>query len=214
MIKTAFFTWAEWAFLYFLFGKKRESKNREERRGEKGGEEKKEVIEKRESQKQRGGGIVCINTVSSQCRVSFQAFVAAPTMKCVCPQKPYTHSGGFPDLRETERRRRRRRSRRKSAVANAHYQAGQPERRESQGTWLIHRAALTARPWHRLLSLANNAIQHHTARVMLEWESQYCALNPKDHYFSFCCVCSVFFPYKKRLCLSFCCWIKLNKLGQ
>lgn len=26
----------------------------------------------------------------------------APTMKCVCPQKPYTHSGGFPDLRETE----------------------------------------------------------------------------------------------------------------
>lgn len=23
-------------------------------------------------------------------------------MKCVCPQKPYTHSGGFPDLREEE----------------------------------------------------------------------------------------------------------------
>lgn len=143
-------------------------KGRERRRRE----DKKEVIEKRESQKQRGGGIVCINTVSSQCRVSFQAFVAAPTMKCVCPQKPYTHSGGIPDLRETERRRRRRRSRRKSAVASAHYQTGQPERRESQGTWLIHRAALTARPWHRLLSLANNAIQHHTVVVMLEWESQ------------------------------------------
>lgn len=25
--------------------------------------------------------------MSSQCRVSFQAFVAAPTMKCVCPPK-------------------------------------------------------------------------------------------------------------------------------
>lgn len=86
----------------------------------------KRLLRKKESQKQRGGGIVCINTVSSQCRVSFQAFVAAPTMKCVCPQKPYTHSGGFPDLRETERRRkRRRRSRRKSALANAHSQAGQ-----------------------------------------------------------------------------------------
>ncbi len=140
-------------------------KGREKRR-----KDKKEVIEKNGSQKHWGGGIVCINTVSSQCRVSFQAFVAAPTMKCVCPQKPYTYSGGFPDLRETERRRR---SRRKSAAANAHYQAGQPEKRESQGTWLIHRAALTARPWHRLLSLANNAIQHHTAMVMLEWESQY-----------------------------------------
>lgn len=149
--------------------KPRESKERGERRGEKGEEGKKEVIEKRESKKQRGGGIVCINTVSSQCRVSFQAFVAAPTMKCVCPQKPYTHSGGFPDLRETERRRRRRRrSRRKSAVANAHYQAGQPEARESHGTWLIHRAALTASPWHRLLTLANNAIQQHTAIVILE----------------------------------------------
>lgn len=39
--------------------------------------------------------------MSTQCRVSFQAFVAAPTMKCVCPQKPYTHSG-FPHLREEE----------------------------------------------------------------------------------------------------------------
>lgn len=142
---------------------------RKKRRERRRRNEKKEVIEKRESQKQRGGGIVCINTVSSQCRVSFQAFVAAPTMKCVCPQKPYTHSGGFPDLRETERRRkRRRRSRRKSAVANAHSQAGQPERSESQGTRLIHRAALTARPWQRLLSLANGAIQYHTATVMLE----------------------------------------------
>lgn len=92
-------------FKRFLFGKKKPREQK--KRGEKEeGEEKKEVIEKRESQKQRGGGIVCINTVSSQCRVSFQAFVAAPTMKCVCPQKPYTHSGGFPDLRETERRRR------------------------------------------------------------------------------------------------------------
>lgn len=112
-------------------------------------------------------------------------------MKCVCPQKPYTYSGGFPDLRETERRRRR--SRRKSAAANAHYQAGQPERRESQGTRLIHRAALTARPWHRLLSLANNAIQHHTAIVMLEWESHYCILNPKHHSSSYA-LFSPFFP--------------------
>lgn len=48
-----------------------------------------------------GGGFICINTVSSQCRLSFQAFVAAPTMKCVCPPKAYTHSG-FPHLREEE----------------------------------------------------------------------------------------------------------------
>lgn len=100
-IKTAFFTGAEKASFFFTFfysEKILESK----KKGEKGREEKKEVIEKTESQKQRGGGIVWINTVSSQCRVSFQAFVAAPTMKCVCPQKPYTHSGGFPDLREKE----------------------------------------------------------------------------------------------------------------
>lgn len=87
---------------------------------------------KKKSQKQRGGGIVCINTVSSQCRVSFQAFVAAPTMKCVCPQKPYTHSGGFPDLRETERRRkRRRRSKQKECTGQCSLsgRAGQPERR-------------------------------------------------------------------------------------
>lgn len=66
---------------------------------------KKEVIGKK-SQERFGVGvrgcIVCFNTVSSQCPVSFQAFVAAPTMKCVCPQKPYTHSGGFPDLRDRE----------------------------------------------------------------------------------------------------------------
>lgn len=108
--------------------KKRGGKKGRERRRRK---EKKEVIEKRESQKQRGGGIVCINTVSSQCRVSFQAFVAAPTMKCVCPQKPYTHSGGFPDLRETERRRRRRRSRRKSAVGQCSL-SGRPARKEGE----------------------------------------------------------------------------------
>lgn len=160
-------------FTFFYLGKKktqgpRKREKEGERKENKKRKEKKEVIEKRESQKQRGGGIVCINTVSSQCRVSFQAFVAAPTMKCVCPQKPYTHSGGFPNLRETEKGRRR--SRRKSAVANTRYQAGQPERRESQGTWLIHRAALTSRPWHQPLSLANTAIQHHTATatVMLE----------------------------------------------
>lgn len=97
------------------------------------------------------GGIVCINTVSSQRRVSFQAFVAAPTMKCVCPPKPYTHSGGFPDLREAERRRRR--STRgggggggESAVANAHYQSGQPAREQGLFTGL-----LTARPWQLCL---------------------------------------------------------------
>lgn len=90
------------------------------------------------------GGIVCINTVSSQRRVSFQAFVAAPTMKCVCPQKPYTHSGGFPDLREAERRRSRRR--RKSAVANAHYQSGQPASQPAREQGLFT-GLLTARPW-------------------------------------------------------------------
>ena len=148
---------------------------------------------KRDSQKQWGGSIVCINTVSSQCRVSFQAFVAAPTMKCVHPQKPYTHSGGFPDLREAERRRRRIKSKRKSVVANAHYQAGQPESRESQRTWPIHRTALTARPWHRLLCLANYAIHYHTAIKMLEWESQYCVFNPKHHY-------SLYFHYYFLFC--------------
>lgn len=130
--------------------------------------EKKEVTEKRESQKQRGGGIVCINTVSSQCRVSFQAFVAAPTMKCVCPQKPYTRSGGFPDLRETERRRKRwRRSRRKSAVANAHSQAGQPERRERARECGFF-AGLHSQRGPGKGCLANGAFQYHKAIVMLE----------------------------------------------
>lgn len=90
------------------------------------------LLRKKKSQKQRGGGIVCINTVSSQCRVSFQAFVAAPTMKCVCPQKPYTHSGGFPDLRETERRRKRRRRSRKKNLYGQRSLSDRPARKEGE----------------------------------------------------------------------------------
>lgn len=80
-------------------GKKRGREQGREKRGE---SEKKEVIEEREGEFKNSEGfcIVCINTVSSQWLVSFQAFVRVPSMKCVCPQKPYTHTGGFPDLFE------------------------------------------------------------------------------------------------------------------
>lgn len=73
-------------------------------------------------------------------------------------------------------------------------QASQPERRESQRTWLIHRATLTARPWHRLLLLANNAIQQHTAIVKLEWESQYRLSTVKAPFF----VCVFLFRFCSR----------------
>lgn len=149
--------------------------------------------------------------MSSQCRVSFQAFVVAPTMKCFCPKKPYTHSGGFPDLRETEKRRR---SRRKSAVGTAHSHSGQPEKRESQRRRLIHRAALTARLWQRLWSLANGTIQslvavcsHAIIHVTV------LRLSPKHYYFCFCCLYlvshTIFYFFNRTS--SFMAFVLLNK---
>lgn len=54
MIKTAFFTLAEWAYLnVFYLEKRRESKKGGERKGEKGkGEKKRKRLLKKESQKQ------------------------------------------------------------------------------------------------------------------------------------------------------------------
>lgn len=73
-------------------------------------------------------------------------------------------------LREAQRRRRRS-GRRKSAVANAHYQAGQLERRESQRAWLIHRATLAARPWHWLLCYSAPRSHSHPIIRVSTWFS-------------------------------------------
>lgn len=85
---------------------------------------------------------------------------------CLSPKTIYPLRRVSRPQRDREEEEEEERSTRKSAVASAHYQAGLPERMESQATWLIHWAALTVRPWH--LCLAKNAIHYHIAIVTLE----------------------------------------------